>query len=160
MSQPQVGIMMGSKSDLEIMKAAAAILDDFGITYEMKVLSAHRTPVECVEFVEKISNEGGKAFICGAGLSAALPGVVAAHTLLPVIGIPLDAGTLGGMDALLSVAQMPPGVPVGCVAIGKVGAKNAGLLVARILGLSDDMITKKLEKFRDDQKEQILNTEL
>ncbi len=156
MSNPTVGIMMGSKSDWEVMEAGSKILNDFGVSNEMRVLSAHRTPVECVAYVEQLSTNGAKAFICGAGLSAALPGVVAAHTQLPVIGVPLDAGSLGGMDALLSVTQMPPGVPVGGVAIGKVGAKNAALLVLRILALQDDAIRAKLEEFSAKQKQDIL----
>lgn len=123
----QVAIMMGSKTDLPTMEEAAAILKEFGITYDIKVLSAHRTPKECAAYSESFRDKGGKVFICGAGVSAALSGVVAAHTSLPVIGVPLNASSLGGFDALLSTVQMPPGVPVACMAIGSNGAKNAAL---------------------------------
>ncbi len=150
-----VAIMMGSKSDLPTMQEAATILKDFGVGYEMKVLSAHRTPKETAEYAEGLKAEGVKVVICGAGGSAALAGVVAAHTLLPVIGIPIES-VLNGLDSLLSTVQMPPGVPVGAVAIGKPGAKNAALLALRILALSDSKIAKKLEKFREDQRQQIL----
>jgi len=155
-----VGIMMGSESDASVMNEAAKILKNFGVTCEMKVLSAHRTPKECCAYAENFSKQGGKVLICGAGLSAALPGVVAAHTLLPVIGVPLDAGSLQGMDALLSVTQMPPGVPVGGVAIGKPGAKNAALLALRILALSDEGILEKLNEFSEEQRKKILSIEL
>lgn len=160
MSSIQVAIMMGSASDAPIMSEAANLLKEFGVTCEMKVLSAHRTPKECCAFAEGFRSKGGKVFICGAGVSAALSGVVAAHTTLPVIGVPIDASPLGGMDALLSTVQMPPGVPVGAVAIGKPGAKNAALLAIRILSLSDVGLEKKLEEYRDAQKEKILKTEL
>lgn len=160
MSKVDVAIMMGSKSDAEVMQEAANTLKEFGVPCEMKVLSAHRTPKECVEYAENFRKKGGKVFICGAGVSAALSGVVSAHTTLPVIGVPIDASPLGGMDALLSTVQMPPGVPVGAVAIGKPGARNAALLALRILSLSDETIAKKLEQFREDQRQKILKTEL
>ncbi len=159
MNKIYVAIMMGSKSDLPTMEEAATILKDFGVGYEMKVLSAHRTPKETAEYAEGLKAGGVKVVICGAGGSAALAGVVAAHTLLPVIGIPIES-VLNGLDSLLSTVQMPPGVPVGAVAIGKPGAKNAALLALRILALSDSKIAKKLEKFREDQRQQILKQTL
>ena len=159
MSKIQVAILMGSKSDAEVMSEAKKVLEEFGVSCEMKVLSAHRTPKETVSYVEKFPAQGGKIFICGAGMSAALAGTVSAHTPLPVIGVPLDA-SLGGIDSLLSTVQMPPGVPVASVAIGKAGAKNAGFLALRILGLSDEGLKKKLEAYRDDQRKKILETKL
>lgn len=129
--QPLVGIIMGSANDKETMMKAGAALDEVGIRYEVRVMSAHRTPDTVVEYCSMAKTRGLRVIIAGAGLSAALPGVAAAHTELPVIGVPISAGTLGGIDALLSVTQMPPGVPVAAVAID--GAKNAGLLAARII---------------------------
>ncbi|MCA9409300.1 MAG: 5-(carboxyamino)imidazole ribonucleotide mutase [Candidatus Omnitrophica bacterium] len=160
MANIQVAIMMGSKSDLSIMEEAAKILNDFGVMNEIKVLSAHRTPVETARYAEEFRAKGGKVFICGAGVSAALAGVVAAHTTLPVIGVPIDASPLNGMDALLSTVQMPPGVPVGAVAIGKSGAKNAALLAIRILSLTDGSFEKKLEQFKEEQKKKILDIKI
>lgn len=157
MSQVQVAIMMGSKSDLPVMEQAAKLLKDFGITYDIKVLSAHRTPKECCAYAEEFRQKGGKIFICGAGVSAALSGVVAAHTTLPVLGVPLNASSLGGLDALLSTVQMPPGVPVASLAIGEAGAKNAALMAARILSLSDATLEKKLDEYREAQRQKILN---
>lgn len=159
MSKIQVAIMMGSKSDLPTMDEAAKILKDFGVGYEMRVLSAHRTPKETAEYAEALIGRGVKVVICGAGGSAALAGVVAAHSLLPVIGIPIES-VLNGLDSLLSTVQMPPGVPVAGVAIGKPGAKNAGLLALRILALLDKTIAEKLQKFSDDQRNKILNEKL
>ena len=155
----QVAILMGSKSDAPIMEEARKMLKDFGISCDMRVLSAHRTPKETAEYAETFRSKGGKIFICGAGVSAALAGVVAAHTTLPVIGVPIDAG-LDGLDALLSTVQMPPGVPVAAVAIGRPGAKNAALLAIRILSLSDPSLEKKLDQFREEQRQNILNTDL
>jgi phosphoribosylaminoimidazole carboxylase PurE protein len=155
MKKVDVAILMGSKSDLPIMEEAAKILKEFAVSYEIRVLSAHRTPKETCEYAEKFRSNGGKIFICGAGVSAALAGVVSAHTTLPVIGVPIDAA-LNGMDALLSTVQMPPGVPVAAVAIGKGGAKNAGLLAIRILSLNDSGLEKKLDKYREDQRQNIL----
>lgn len=159
MADVKVAIMMGSKSDLPTMQEAANILKDFGVGYEMRVLSAHRTPKECAEFAEGLKGRGVQAVICGAGGSAALAGVVAAHTPLPVIGIPIES-VLDGMDSLLSTVQMPPGVPVGAVAIGKPGAKNAALLVLRIMALSDDKIAQKLQDFSEQQRKKILETKI
>jgi len=160
MSNIHVAIMMGSDSDLPTMQEAASILKEFGVEYEMRVLSEHRTPKECAQYAEELKGRGVKVVICGAGGSAALAGVVAAHTTLPVIGIPIETTALNGMDSLLSTVQMPPGVPVAAVAIGKGGAKNAGLLALRILALSDGEIAKKLEKYRSDQREKILKTKI
>lgn len=158
MSSPLVGIMMGSKTDMPIMEEASTLLNEFGVSNELKVLSAHRTPKECAEYAETFRGKGGKVFICGAGVSAALSGVVSAHTTLPVIGVPIDASSLSGMDALLSTVQMPPGVPVGCVAIGKPGAKNAALLAVRILSLSNPDLEKKLVQYREDNRRKILES--
>ncbi len=146
---PQVAIMMGSESDGAVMQKAAVVLDEFGIGYEEAVLSAHRTPEQVVEFVRAAPGRGVKVFICGAGLSAALPGVVAAHTDLPVIGVPIDAA-MGGLDALLSIAQMPPGVPVACVGIGN--ARNAAYLAACILALQDEAVAAAWSEFRGRQR--------
>ena len=159
MSYIQVSIMMGSKSDLPTMEESSKILTDFGVGYEMKILSAHRTPKETAEYAEGLKDKGVKVVICGAGGSAALAGVVAAHTSLPVLGIPIES-VLHGMDSLLSTVQMPPGVPVGAVAIGKPGAKNAALLALRILALSDKGIDVKLAQFQDDQRIKILQQEV
>ena len=145
MSKIQVAIMMGSKSDHSVMEEASKVLDQFGISNEMRVLSAHRTPKETVEYVDQFKKRGVRVVICGAGVAAALAGTVAAHTTLPVIGVPLDAA-LGGMDALLSTAQMPPGVPVGTMAIGKMGAQNAAFYALRILALNDQELEKRLDK--------------
>ncbi|MFC1510110.1 5-(carboxyamino)imidazole ribonucleotide mutase [Candidatus Omnitrophota bacterium] len=160
MSKCQISIMMGSKSDLSIMEETATILKDFGVEYEMKVLSAHRTPKETASYAESLREKGVKVVICGAGASAALSGVVAAHTSLPVIGVPIDATSLDGMDALLSTVQMPPGVPVGAVGIGKMGAKNAALLALRIMGVEDKAIEAALDKFKEEQRQKILSIEL
>ena len=160
MKEVTVAIMMGSKSDAPIMEEAAKILIDFGVSCEMRVLSAHRTPKDTIEYVEKFTSQGTKVAICGAGGSAALAGVVAAHTARPVIGVPLDSMGLGGIDSLLSTVQMPPGVPVGAVAIGKPGAKNAALLALRILAISDKEIEKKLEQYREQERRKILETQI
>ena len=160
MKNIQVAIMMGSKSDLPTMQEAAKILKDFDVTFEMRVLSAHRTPKETAGYAEGLKARGVKVVIAGAGGSAALAGVVAAHTLLPVIGIPIETTALNGMDSLLSTVQMPPGVPVGTVAIGKSGAQNAGLLAVRILSLSDKALEVKLDVFKESQRQKVLDTKL
>ncbi|MFC1555513.1 5-(carboxyamino)imidazole ribonucleotide mutase [candidate division KSB1 bacterium] len=144
----KVAIMVGSESDREVMSDAIKYLDYFGIESDFKVLSAHRNAEECARYAGDAVKNGFSAIIAGAGMAAALPGVVAAHTDLPVIGVPLDASPLNGVDALYSIVQMPPGVPVGCVAIGKAGARNAAVLAARIIGLSDPEIQTKLIEFR------------
>ncbi len=159
MEKIKVGIMMGSKSDLLVMEEAAKILKEFSVGYEMKVLSAHRTPKECARYAEEAKAKGIQVMICGAGGSAALAGVVAAHTSLPVIGVPIES-VLKGLDSLLSTVQMPPGVPVGAVGIGQPGAKNAALLALRILALSDQNIDNQLLKFSEEQKDKILKTKI
>lgn len=146
---PKVAILMGSKSDSPAMEKAAGVLDDFSIEYDLEVISAHRTPEKMVEFVRGAAERGVCVFICGAGLSAALPGAVAAHTDLPVIGVPLDAA-LDGLDSLLSIAQMPPGVPVACVGVNN--ARNAAYLAISILALHDEAIAESWAAFREQQR--------
>jgi 5-(carboxyamino)imidazole ribonucleotide mutase len=141
-----VGIIMGSDSDLPIMKEASDILNEFGISNEMKIISAHRTPGVLAEYVTDAHKRGMKIFIAGAGAAAHLPGVTAAYTPLPVIGIPIKSKSLEGLDSLLSIVQMPSGVPVATVAIN--GAKNAGILAAQILGTGDEIILKKIIDFK------------
>jgi phosphoribosylaminoimidazole carboxylase PurE protein len=128
---PLIGILMGSESDRPVMEKACAELDARGLSYEINVISAHRNPKQVAAYAERAAVRGIRVLICGAGMAAALPGVVAAYTELPVIGVPIASGGLGGMDALLAIAQMPPGVPVGCMAVG--GARNAAIFAARIL---------------------------
>ncbi len=148
--QPLVGIVMGSDSDLPVMKGAADFLRSMGICCEMTVASAHRTPAKAVEYAKTAQERGLKVIIAGAGMAAHLAGVLASHTDLPVIGIPLDASSLGGLDALLSTVQMPPGIPVATMGIGKAGAKNGGVLALKILALNNPEIGQKLIKFRND----------
>lgn len=142
---------MGSKSDFATMQHACKILDDFKISYETKIISAHRTPQRLYDFCKSAKRMGIKIIIAGAGGAAHLPGMVAAMTDLPVLGVPIESKALRGLDSLLSIAQMPAGIPVGCLAIGEAGANNAALLAVAILALFDKKIAKKLEKFRDDQ---------
>ena len=148
MSRPLVAILMGSDSDLSIMNEAAEALKEFKVPYEMHVLSAHRSPHLVAEFANQAHAKGLKVLIAGAGGSAHLAGVVAAHTTLPVIGVPVDSTPLHGMDALLATVQMPAGIPVATVAVGKSGARNAGILAVQMLGLSDPEISKKLLEFK------------
>jgi len=149
MIKPKVAIMMGSDSDLKVMNEAAMVLQEFGIGYEIKILSAHRTPKQTIKYVSAARSRGIKAIIAGAGGAAHLAGVVAAHTVLPVIGVPMQTEYLKGIDSLFSTVQMPSGIPVGCMAIGKAGAKNAGLLAAQILAISDKKMTARLEQYRE-----------
>ncbi len=144
----KVGIVMGSDSDLPVMREAADVLRDFGIEYEITIASAHRTPQMLQKFVETASQREIKVFIAGAGGAAHLPGVVAAFTTSPVIGVPIQTKSLGGVDSLYSIVQMPSGIPVATVAIN--GAKNAGILAAQILGVADEKLTEKLKNFRAD----------
>jgi len=144
-----VSIVMGSDSDLDVMQECAAVLKDFGIAYSMQVMSAHRTPGKVAEYATSAAKRGIKVMIAGAGAAAHLAGAVAANTTLPVIGIPLAATDLNGMDALLATVQMPAGVPVATVAVGKAGAKNAGLLAVQILALSDQSLAAKLEAYKE-----------
>ena len=147
-SKPVVAIIMGSNSDWPIMENSAKILDDFDIPYESKVISAHRTPDLMFEFAENASKNGFKIIIAGAGGAAHLPGMVASKTILPVLGVPIPTKHLEGQDSLLSIVQMPKGIPVGTVAIGENGAFNAGLLAASIIALSDSKVKKNLERWR------------
>ncbi|PID81619.1 5-(carboxyamino)imidazole ribonucleotide mutase [bacterium DOLZORAL124_64_63] len=144
----QVGIVMGSDSDFPAMKAAADFLQSMGISCEVVVASAHRTPEKAAGYAQTARQRGLKAIIAGAGMAAHLAGVLAAHTDLPVIGVPLDASSLGGIDALLSTAQMPPGVPVATMGIGRAGAKNAGVFVARMLAVENRELAGKMVKYK------------
>ncbi|HET8864572.1 MAG TPA: 5-(carboxyamino)imidazole ribonucleotide mutase [Gracilimonas sp.] len=145
MSNPTVGVVMGSDSDWPTMKEATEILDHFNVPYEKRVVSAHRTPDVMAEYGKEARNRGIKIIIAGAGGAAHLPGMLASHTTLPVIGVPVKTSALGGVDSLYSIVQMPNGIPVATVAIGK--AKNAGLLAVRMLGINDGKLTAKLESY-------------
>ena len=144
----RVLIIMGSDSDLPVMEEAAKVLEGFGITYHMTVASAHRTPARVVKILQEAERKGAEVIIAGAGMAAHLPGVIASHTILPVIGVPLDASPLKGMDALLSMVQMPPGIPVATVSLGKAGAGNAGLLAIQIMAGKDARLATKLRRHR------------
>ncbi len=144
----KVLILMGSDSDAPVMEGAADVLDDYGIKYKITVASAHRTPERVRKLVKEAEKKGAQAIICGAGMAAHLAGAVAAETVLPVIGVPLNASPLDGLDALLSTVQMPPGIPVATVAVGKAGAKNAGHLAAQIVARTDKEVLKKLRAGR------------
>src|ERR1700733_12219104 len=149
MSNPLVSIVMGSDSDLEIMREAGKALDDFGIAYEIDVTSAHRSPDRSADFAKKAADRGIRVIIAGAGGAAHLAGVIAAHTILPVIGVPIPSTSLNGMDSLLSTVQMPAGIPVATVAIGKPGATNAGILAAQILAVADAGMAKKMAAHKE-----------
>jgi 5-(carboxyamino)imidazole ribonucleotide mutase len=149
MSTPIVSIVMGSDSDLEIMREAATALDGFGIAYEMDVTSAHRSPDRTADYARKAASRGIRVIIAGAGGAAHLAGVIAAHTILPVIGVPIPSTSLQGMDSLLAIVQMPAGIPVATVAIGRPGAANAGILAAQIIGVADASMAKKLEAHKE-----------
>ncbi len=144
---------MGSESDRPTMEATAAVLERLGIAHDVTVASAHRTPEVVAEYSRTARDQGVRVIIAGAGMSAALPGAVAAHTTLPVIGVPLDGSPLSGLDALLSIVQMPPGVPVATVAVGKAGAKNAAILAAQILAVGDETVARALECLKADLAE-------
>ncbi|MGE3067077.1 MAG: 5-(carboxyamino)imidazole ribonucleotide mutase [Hyphomicrobiaceae bacterium] len=150
-SQPKIGIIMGSLSDWPTMKRAADVLDELGIAYESKVVSAHRTPDRLYEYAKTARARGLKVIIAGAGGAAHLPGMTASMTTLPVLGVPVHTKALSGQDSLLSIVQMPAGVPVGTLAIGDPGATNAGLLAAQILALQDEALAKRLEALRAKQ---------
>ncbi len=154
-TSPKVGIVMGSDSDLGVMQAAADILKQFGIAFEMTVASAHRTPERAMRFATEARSRGVRVIIAGAGHAAHLAGVLAAHTTLPVIGVPIDSSCLQGMDSLLSTVQMPPGIPVATVSIGKSGAKNAGILAAQILAVGDAGLEERLATFKKEMAEQV-----
>ncbi len=149
----KVGIVMGSDSDLAVMAKAAETLEEFGISYEMNIISAHRQPDELITWARGAEKNGMKVMIAGAGMAAALPGMCAALTPLPVIGVPLAGSKLDGMDAVFSIMQMPPGVPVATVAID--GAKNAAILAAKILATSDEVLMEKIKSYAVDMKEQV-----
>jgi len=150
-----ISIVVGSVSDLKIIEPCIEILKKFSVEYEVSVISAHRTPEKLDLLIETFEKKGTEVIIACAGLSSALPGVIASKTTLPVIGIPSDAGALSGLDALLSISQMPSGVPVACVAIGKTGAINAGLLAVEILSLKDKRLKAKLKKYRAEKSKEI-----
>ncbi len=152
---PRVGLIMGSVSDWKTMSAAAALLDEFGVAYEKNVVSAHRTPHWLAEYAGAAQGRGLRVLIAGAGGAAHLPGMAAAFTTLPVLGVPVESRALKGLDSLLSIAQMPAGVPVGTLAIGEPGAKNAALLAISILALHDEGLRAKWEKFRARQTAQV-----
>src|SRR3954471_16713817 len=152
---PQVLILMGSDSDAPVMQAAVDTLREFDITSEMTVASAHRSPARVMRLVDEAPGRGVKVFIVGAGAAAHLAGVVAAHTILPVVGVPIDSSALKGMDALLSTVQMPPGVPVATVSIGKPGATNAAVLAAQILAVGDPSMARKLDQYKKKLAEKV-----
>lgn len=153
--RPRVGIVMGSDSDLTIMAAAAEVLKQWHIPYEMTVASAHRSPQRATRFASTAKERGMQVIIAGAGHAAHLAGVLAAHTTLPVIGVPIDSSCLQGLDALMATVQMPPGIPVATMAIGKSGAKNAGILAAQIMALSDEKIADCLHDYKKEMAEKV-----
>jgi 5-(carboxyamino)imidazole ribonucleotide mutase len=154
---PLVGVIMGSRSDLEAMRAAAEVLRDFGVPHEVRVVSAHRTPVWMADYARTAEDRGLEVLIAGAGGAAHLPGMVASHTVLPVLGVPVQSKALNGLDSLLSIVQMPGGIPVGTLAIGAAGAKNAGLLAVRILATTRPDLRAKLHEFQRTQADAVLN---
>ena len=156
----KISIIMGSQSDLETVQEAINILKEFKVAFQVRVLSAHRTPKELAEYVEKAPKKGTKVFIAAAGGAAALAGVVASHTTLPVIGIPIESKSLKGLDSLLSTVQMPAGIPVACLAIGKAGARNAALLALQILGINERKIQAQLVAHRRQMRDKIKNIKL
>ena len=157
---PLVAVVMGSKSDWETMRAAVETLGEFGVPTEAKVVSAHRTPALMADFARGAAGRGIQVIIAGAGGAAHLPGMIAAQTWLPVLGVPVESRVLRGVDSLLSIVQMPAGVPVGTLAIGAAGAKNAALLAIGILALKDDALRAALEAFREKQTNEVLAAEL
>jgi 5-(carboxyamino)imidazole ribonucleotide mutase len=156
LARPRVGIIMGSRNDWETMQHAADRLGEFGIPYEVRVVSAHRTPDLLFDYAEQAEERGIEVIIAGAGGAAHLPGMCAAKTCLPVLGVPIESAVLRGVDSLLSMVQMPPGIPVGTLAIGKGGAINAGLLAAAILAIKDDNLCEKLKEWRSRQTQMVL----
>jgi phosphoribosylaminoimidazole carboxylase PurE protein len=155
MEAVQIGILMGSDSDLPVMEKAAAVLEEFGIPYYLTVASAHRTPERVAAIARRAEQEGWKAIIAGAGMAAHLAGFLAAHTVIPIIGVPLDVSPLGGLDALLATVQMPGGVPVASMGIGKAGAKNAGLFAVEMLACFDAGLRQKLHDYRAAQRAEV-----
>jgi 5-(carboxyamino)imidazole ribonucleotide mutase len=160
MEKPLVVVMMGSKSDWSVMRQASETLAQFGVAHECRVLSAHRTPVETADYVSQAEGRGVEVIIAAAGGAAHLAGVCAAHTVLPVLGVPMESASLKGMDSLLSTVQMPAGIPVGTLAIGGAGAKNAALLAVAILANSRPELREKLRRSRAEQREKILKETL
>jgi 5-(carboxyamino)imidazole ribonucleotide mutase len=158
--QPRVAIIMGSKSDWETMKHASAMLTELGVPHESKVVSAHRTPDHLFEYVAAAEGRGIQAIIAGAGGAAHLPGMAASKTVLPVFGVPVQSKALKGIDSLLSIVQMPKGVPVGTLAIGEAGAANAALLAAQVLALHDEGLRKKLKDRREAERKRVLAEKL
>ena len=154
----KVGVIMGSRSDLPTMENAIEMLKKFGVDYEVKIVSAHRTPELMFEYAKSAKERGIKVIIAGAGGAAHLPGMVSSLTPLPVIGVPVKSRALNGMDSLLSIVQMPGGIPVATVAIGDSGAKNAGILASEIIALMDEEVAAKVQKFREDQRDSVLET--
>ena len=152
-----VGVIMGSKSDWPTMKNATEILEELGVSYEVKVVSAHRTPDLMFEYAETAEERGLEVIIAGAGGAAHLPGMVASKTIVPVLGVPVQSKALSGQDSLLSIVQMPGGIPVGTLAIGDSGAKNAGILAAQIVGNHDKAVRERVSKYRADQTQNVLN---
>jgi 5-(carboxyamino)imidazole ribonucleotide mutase len=152
---PLVGIIMGSRSDWETMRHAADMLDALGVPHETRIISAHRTPERLYEYAREAAGRGLKAIVAGAGGAAHLPGMTASMTRLPVLGVPVESKALAGLDSLLSIAQMPAGVPVGTLAIGRAGAANAGLLAAAILATSDPALADRLDRWREQQTEAV-----
>jgi 5-(carboxyamino)imidazole ribonucleotide mutase len=147
---PLVGVVIGSKSDTEVIQSALDVLTSLGIEHEINIISAHRNPEKAKQYAQSARDRGIEVLIAGAGMAAALPGILASWTTLPVIGVPMSSGELKGVDALYSIVQMPAGIPVACVAIGTAGAKNAAYLAAEILGLKHDKILKAYEKYRQE----------
>jgi len=156
MKKPLVAIVMGSDSDLETMNEARKILKEFGISFETRILSAHRAPLATAKFALEAENCGTKVIIAGAGGAAHLGGVIAAHTCLPVIGVPIETKSLQGMDSLLSIVQMPGGIPVATMAIGKAGAKNAGILAAQIIATQDKTLRRKINEYKKKLVKEVL----
>ena len=157
---PLVGIIMGSKSDWDTMRPAAEILTEFGVPHECRIVSAHRTPELMTEYAATAESRGLEVVIAGAGGAAHLPGMVASQTILPVLGVPVQSRALNGMDSLLSIVQMPGGIPVGCLAIGEAGAKNAGLLAVRILATTRPELRATLHDFQQRQRDRVLGETL
>ena len=155
-SAPVVGVVMGSKSDYEVMAAAVEVLREFGVAHEVKVVSAHRTPDLLFAYAEAAAGRGLRAVIAGAGGAAHLPGMLAAKTIIPVLGVPVPATALQGMDALLSIVQMPKGVPVATFAIGRAGAANAGLFAVEMLAATDEVLSEKLTAWRAARRDEVL----
>jgi 5-(carboxyamino)imidazole ribonucleotide mutase len=155
MQKPQVLIVMGSDSDLPVMEEGAKILAEFGVSYELRISSAHRSPARTVSLAAEAAGRGIRVIIAGAGMAAHLAGVIAAETVLPVIGVPMGGGALEGLDALYSTVQMPGGIPVATMAIGKTGAKNAGIFAVQVLALGDEQLTAALKAYRERMAEEV-----